>query len=146
MTTLIWLHEDALSKHHPIFDHVDNDYKAFHIWDNDYFKQVDYGYNRLQFIYEAMSDLPFDIYSGNITDIITNLADTFQSTTLLVPETPNQFIQEKLSVLNKKLTITYIPDDDFIPKSSHIVEKRFFRFWNKIKKKAFLIDGKSDSE
>ena len=74
------------------------------------------------------------------------MADTFQSTTLLVPETPNQFIQEKLSVLNKKLTITYIPDDDFIPKSSHIVEKRFFRFWNKIKKKAFLIDGKSNSE
>ena len=94
MTSLIWLHEDSLRDTHPVFNHVAGDYHAFFIWDNEYFKQVDYGFNRLSFIYEAMSDLPFTIYEGEIASVISELATEFSSNQLYVANTPNRMINE----------------------------------------------------
>ena len=140
MTTLIYLHEDACRKTHPIFS-IDTDVYVFFIWDYRYFKNTDYGYNRLQFIYEAMSSLPFDIYDGDTVDVISTLIDQYEAKKLLIPQTPNGLIKDNMNALTHKIKINYINDDPFIKHSSHIVEKRFFKFWNKIKNKAFTHNG-----
>ena len=135
MTSLIWLHEDSLRDTHPVFNHVAGDYHAFFIWDNEYFKQVDYGFNRLSFIYEAMSDLPFTIYEGGIASVIGELATDFFSNQLFVSKTPNRTINEILQPLNQHFDIHIVPDDPFIDGLDGVVEQRFFRYWNKAKKR-----------
>ena len=140
MTTLIYLHEDACRETHPIFN-IDEDIYAFFVWDNTYFRKTDYGFNRLQFIYETMSSLPFDIYEGETTEVITKLIDKYQANKILIPQTPNRLIKENMKALSSSVEINYINDDAFVTNSNHIVEKRFFKFWNKIKNKAFTHNG-----
>ena len=135
MTSLIWLHEDSLRDTHPVFNRVDGDYHAFFIWDNDYFKKVDYGFNRLSFIYEAMSDLPFTIYEGQIESVISELATEFSSNQLYVASTPNRMINEILQPLKNHFDIHSVPDDPFVDGLDGVVEQRFFRYWNKAKKR-----------
>tara|TARA_A100001015_G_scaffold77771_1_gene86332 strand:+ start:1034 stop:1465 length:432 start_codon:yes stop_codon:yes gene_type:complete len=140
MTTLIWLHEDALRLDHPVFNDIAENYVAFFIWDNIYYKEMDYGFNRLSFIYEVMSDLPFDIYEGRIQDVILEMLDHFNADRILIPQTPNRVIKNYLSALKVPIEVGYVADEAFVPMVGQTVEKRFFRFWNKIKKNAFLLD------
>ena len=54
---------------------------------------MDYGFNRLSFIYEVMSDLPFDIYEGRIQDVILEMLYHFNADRILIPQTPNRVIK-----------------------------------------------------
>ena len=136
MTPLIWLNEDCLTDNHPVFKQAGSSAVAFFIWDTDYFQAMDYGYNRLLFIYEAISSLPFDIYDGKINDVLMALFSHYQTDQLWVPKTPNQYIQNECDGLAKQYQLTMVPDHPFITGAEHIIETRFFRYWNKIKKKA----------
>ena len=143
MTSLIWLHEDALRMTHPVFTAAEHNYTAFCIWDNDYFKDMNYGFNRLSFIYEAMSDLPHNIYKGPIEKTILELAKEVNSQSLYVPFSPNHVIKQHLISLEKKLTIKVVKDEPFVDCNPTNIDKRFFRYWNKIKKYALQDDTKS---
>ena len=140
MTNLIWLHEDAMRETHPILDISNNSYPFF-IWDNDYFKKINYGFNKLTFIYEVMSSLPYDIYDGSIIDTIIKLKEKYNSSSLFIPQTPNIYIKQYCHELKSIIKTETIPDEPFIKNKPSIVDKRFFKYWNKIKPKALSRNG-----
>jgi hypothetical protein len=142
MTTLYWMHDEALRLSHPASVQAGEDSHQFFIWDDDYLQLMDYGFHRLHFIYEAVCALNIPIYKGNTQEVIADLAHMHDCTELYCADTPNQALQHIMHNIAEDMQVIRIADDAFVELSKHPELKRFFRYWNKAEKLALLRDGK----
>ena len=140
MTDLVWLHEDALTTDHPLFEAAAADCRIVFIWDEGYLEQMDYGFKRLLFIYETLLELPCEILKG---DFETCLGECLQqgSGRLLVPATPNPALREVIDRLGQSFPIEVVDAQPFVPISGEPDLRRFFRYWNKARKLAMQPGG-----
>ena len=138
---LIWLHEDALRVDHPLFSQAINAPACF-IWDDAYMAEMGYGFKRRVFIYETLLELPVDIYVGPIAETLKNLAQKYGTSLILTGKTPNPLLKEQMNVLRADTEVTAIADSAFVQIDAKPELKRFFKYWNKAKKQAFLYDGR----
>lgn len=134
---LIWLHEDALRADHPLFGEA-GDAPACFIWDDAYMARMGYGLKRRVFIYETLLELPVAIYAGPIVATLQKLAHA----QIVTGQTPNPVLKGMMDELRAGLKVTTISDDAFVKMDAQPELKRFFKYWNKAKKKAFLCDGR----
>ena len=135
--TLIWVHEDMLRADHPAF-HAAEGAGAVFVWDDAYFDQMDYGLNRRVFIYETLLELPVDIYRGDTGAVLRH----FMPQTILTGKTPNPRLKAIMADLRATGAVTTIADAAFVQLGDAVPLKRFFRYWNKARKLAFLPDGR----
>jgi hypothetical protein len=134
---LIWVHEEALRLSHPVFKAVPNGTKAIYVWDDDYFRQANYSLKRLIFIYETLCELPVDIIHGNTLDVIRELAPP----TLYIPATNNPLIVNIIASLEAIVPVKVVEDEAFAAIKKPSEFRRFFQYWNKAEKTAFLHNG-----
>ena len=139
MSALVWLHEDALRADHPVILQAGEDCEVVYIWDEDYFKTMDYGFKRLVFIYETLCELPVTIYKGKTAQVLTELIDEKQAEKLFIPATPNPALQKKIEAISDKVAIKLIEDVPFVSLSKAPGLGRFFRYWNKARKMAMQV-------
>jgi deoxyribodipyrimidine photolyase len=144
MTDLVWLHEDALRADHPVFAHAGLEAQACFIWDENYLKRMQYSFKRLVFIYESLCELPLDIYQGDTIDVLVTLTDEYNSNAVFVAQTPNPELKHLVQSLQRRLAVNVIADEPFITLNQQPELKRFYRYWNKVKKLAMRPVGKSD--
>ena len=133
---IIWLHEKALRKSHPVFSMASEKTKIIHVWDNNYYKSKSYSFKRLVFIYETLCDLPVKIIFGNTLEIISFI----NPCKVFVPHTVDTEINILCDKLRKDFRIEIIKDHAFSLVSNSYEFKRFFKYWNKAKKTAFLAN------
>ncbi|MFT6105992.1 MAG: hypothetical protein ACJA0S_000692 [Rickettsiales bacterium] len=134
---LIWLHEDSLRLSHPIFKVAPSNCEAIFIWDDEYLQQKNYSLKRLVFLYETLCELGINIFHGNTFQIL----ESQNAKIIYVPSSPNPWIKsicEKLSV-NKNMI--FVDDEPFVCENSDRDFKRFFPYWKKIEKSAFMVNG-----
>jgi hypothetical protein len=136
-TPLIWLHEEALRLSHPVFHSTPNGLRAIYIWDDAYFRQANYSLKRLIFIYETLCELPVDIIHGNTLDVVRELAPS----TLYIPATNNPLIIHIMNSLEAIVPVTVVEDEAFVVIKKPGEFRRFFQYWNKAEKSAFLHNG-----
>ena len=134
---LIWLHEDALRADHPLFGEA-GDAPACFIWDDAYMARMGYGLKRRVFIYETLLELPVEIYAGPMVETLQKLAPAH----IITGKTPNPVLKNMMDELRVGLKVTAVPDDAFVQMDAQPELKRFFKYWNKAKKKAFVYDGR----
>lgn len=134
---LLWLHEEALSMTHPIFKTAPHGTKAVFIWDDDYFRQAHYSLKRLVFIYETLLELPIDILYGNTQSVIRECAPS----ALYIPATVNPSLKEIIRSLEEIACVHVVQDDPFVTLKKPMEFRRFFQYWNKAQKTAFLPNG-----
>lgn len=139
---LIWLHEDALRVNHPLFGQAINAPACF-IWDDAYMAEMGYGLKRRVFIYETLLELPVEIYVGPIVETLKNLTQKYGTSLILTGKTPNPLLKEQMEALRVDAKVTTIADSAFVQIDAQPDLKRFFKYWNKAKKKAFLYDGRN---
>lgn len=140
-TPLIWLHEEALRITHPVFKAAPEGTKAVYVWDDNYFRQANYSLKRLIFIYETLCELPVDIIHGTTLDVVRELTPS----TLYIPTTNNPLIVTIIDSLKAAFPAAAVEDEAFanIKKPSEF--RRFFQYWNKVEKTAFLQNGGVDA-
>ena len=138
---LIWVHEEALRMTHPLFKAAPERTKAIYVWDDDYFRAVNYSLKRLIFIYETLCELPIDIIRGNTLDVIRELAPP----ALYIPATNNALILNIIESLEAAFPVTVVEDETFVVIKKPIEFRRFFQYWNKAEKTAFLQNGGADA-
>lgn len=138
-TKLIWLHEDCLRATHNLFSAAATA-KAVYIWDDAYMDAMHYGLKRRVFIYESLCELPVEIYAGETIATLTALATNADE--IITGKTPNPALKEIMQSLRTGRKVTAIADDPFVQTDSPPELKRFFKYWNKAKKSAFLCDGR----
>lgn len=140
MSEFIWLHEDALTECHPAFSDTDCD--SVFIWDQDYFTQMDYGFQRLVFIYEKLCQMKTHIYRGATVSTLIQLAADKNIQNIRVPFSPNPKRQAMIDeLLAQGFNVKVIHEKPFVTLKKEPDLKRFFRFWNRARKKALSPNG-----
>lgn len=134
---LIWVHDKALNKHHPVLQTQSADDHAIFIWDDHYFRRRSYTLKRLVFIYETLCQMPVDIIKGDTLDVINTLApariQTFFSADSQIKALTQQLSQQYQLDIISAAPFVQLPETGPL--------KRFFKYWHKAKKTAFLTDG-----
>lgn len=144
MKELVWLHEDALRLTHPVLDGGDG--MAVFVWDEDYFLRMGYGFQRLVFIYETLCEMGVQVYRGETVETLVGLLEQYSLESLRVPFSPNPELGEIVVALEKKgVGVEVVPDQPFAHLRKEPDLKRFFRYWNKARKTAMLVDGGVDA-
>ena len=131
--SLVWVHEDAITLDHSVFDAAGPDAQPVFIWDTDEHDRRGYSLKRRVFIYECAQDLNITIYVGNPLDVLTALAE---GETIYAAGSPDLYILEIISDLREAQNVVIID----APRLAHIPADtdtgRFFRFWNRAKNSA----------
>ena len=141
MSELVWLHEDALRADHPAIQAAGDTARVCFIWDEAYLQKMDYGFKRLVFIYETLCELPVSIYKGDTVASLTELVRETGADRIYLPETPNPELLDFVARLKRDFEIKIVSDTPFITISRQPDIKRFFRYWNKVKKLAIQKHG-----
>lgn len=141
MTTLVWVHEDMMRAGHPAL-HQNPAAPAYFIWDTAYFAAADYSLKRQVFLYECLCDMPLEIIVGDTQNVLRQLAAHHGATQIITGKTPNPELKTTMQGLRTTTKVTPVADEAFVQLDNVPELKRFFRYWNKAKKRAFLPDGR----
>jgi hypothetical protein len=136
---LIWLHEETLRLNHPVFSAAPKDSKAVFIWDDAYLRKLDYSLKRLVFIYETLCEMQLEILSGDIVNVIKEIAPSC----LYIPATNKPHILSIIEDLKSAAKIELVADENFVSISKPVEFSRFFKYWKSAQKSAFSLNGRS---
>ena len=127
---IVWLHEDALSTQHPVLHGTNEADLVCFIWDDDYLAEMEYGFQRLVFIYETYakwkSICSVEIPWRHCSNRLEESADTIR-----VPESPNPTIQANIDALRYTLKVEVVPDEPFVILSVHKSSSVFYVLENR---------------
>jgi len=138
-TALILLHEEALRTNHPVFLTAPPQTKSLFIWDDHYFREVNYSLKRLVFIYETLCEMPIEILQGETFTVIKDLGPEV----LYVPTTNNPRICALIKSLECLTKVERVDEERFVTCKKPSDFKRFFQYWKRAEKTAFLKNGTS---
>ena len=144
MADLIWLHDGALRRTHPIFAMAGKGAPALFIWDRDRFAADHVGVRRQLFIYETLAELDVEIYEGDAADLMPRLLAARGADRLLVPASPDPVILKQIADIRQAMsavTVDLIEDTPFVTLTMEPDLGRFFRYWNKARKSALRPHG-----
>jgi hypothetical protein len=144
MVDLIWLHEGALRRTHPIFALAGKGAPALFIWDRDRFAAGHVGVRRQLFIHETLAELDVEIYEGDAADLMPRLLAARGINRLLVPASPDPVILKQIADIRQAMsavTVDLIEDTPFVTLTMEPDLGRFFRYWNKARKSAMRPHG-----
>lgn len=138
---LVWLHEEALRATHPVFNAAPDGTRAVFVWDDDYFRKLDYSLKRLVFIYETLCELPIDIIQGDTKSVIKEISPS----RLYAPATNKPHVLAVMNDLKSIADLKVINDEDFVSIQTPADLKRFFKYWSTAEKTAFFKNGGQDA-
>ncbi len=130
MPNLFWIHEDFLN------DQITAQFDGckFFVWDEEYFKTMNYSFKRLVFIYETLTEMQCEIYRGKTCDVIFELAQQNNLKEICCGVTPNPHLQKFMQELSKNLQVKLVNLPDFVVLSKQPSLRRFFNYWNVARK------------
>ena len=135
MTDLIWIHDEALRADHPVFE---GGGQAVYIWDNAYYDDIHAGFKQRGFIYEALMNLPVDIYEGPTIETLAALAE---GRSIRTASTPNPYLKSRIADLRKTHDVRLVDEEVFAHLKGKPDLRRFFKYWNKAKSSAMQMNG-----
>ena len=144
MADLIWLHEGALRRTHPVFAMAAPGTPALFIWDDDRFAAAHVGTRRRIFILETLEELGVDLVDGDAAGLMPRLVAAHGTTRLLMPASPDPVLLRQAVEIRQALPdlkVEMVDDTPFVslPKEPDLA--RFFRYWNKARKTALRPHG-----
>lgn len=138
---IIWLHDKALSQAHPALDERNESTRVIHVWDDAYYQGRSYSLKRLVFIYETLCELPVEIIHGNTIEVLQSL----RPDKIIIPYTADTVIKKLSDDLSKVTEVEIVKEKPFVAVAEDEAFKRFFKYWNKAKNTAFLINGEDNA-
>ena len=133
---LVWVHDDAISRDHPVFERA-GEADAVFIFDTDYYRERGYSLKRLVFIMECVKDAGFEVKEGRFADILRELAPT----ELFTARTPNPHYTSVIAELREHMPVTVVKERPFATLDREPDLRRFFRYWKRAKKSVMKPDG-----
>ena len=131
MTTILWVHEDALRSNHPAYSGFDLATAGCFVWDDAYLQKMNYGRKRLVFIYETVCELNIPIYRGDTVSILKELAQNQGADEVRMAETPNPELNKVARDLSEVMKVHVESDESFVALEREPSLKRFFGYWKK---------------
>lgn len=139
---IIWVHEDALSLDHPVMAAAGANAQPVFIWDTHNHDALGYSLKRRVFIFECALDLDIPIYAGTPQSILREVAN---GRAIYAATSPDPYIMRVLVDLQKDHEVVPVDARPFASIASDVDTRRFFRFWNHVKKTAMLSTQELDA-
>ena len=134
---LILLHEEALRMTRPVFSAAPNGTKTVFIWDDSYFRQMNYSLKRLVFIYETLCEMPMDILRGEPLNVIKELAPSC----VYIPSSNNPLVCSMMRELKRVAQVEVVEESPFVKIKKPTDFMRFFQYWKKAERTALMKNG-----
>ena len=134
---LILLHEESLRMTHPVFHASPNGTRVIYVWDDAYVQRTAYSLKRLIFIYETLCELRVDIFRGDTRSTLQEINPSL----VYIPRTNNPLLLEMIDSVREVVSVEMVADEVFVHLKKPMESKRFFQYWSKAEKTAFLHDG-----
>jgi hypothetical protein len=134
---IICLHEDALRSTHPVFKAAPANARVIHIWDDTYLRSASYSLKRLVFMYETLCALPLEILRGDTLEILRNC----NASALYIPAAINPVFKSIIDAVSREIKVMVVADEPFVTIAKPSDFTRFFQYWGKAEKSAFLHNG-----
>jgi hypothetical protein len=139
MSSLIWVHNDALRRDHPVFAAAPDDARAVYVWDKGDFARRDWSLKRCVFLLECLSEMQVEIIEGELLSTL----DGTGASIIYTAATPDPHYRDMISNLETQTQI--VSDKRFATLPDGADKTRFFRYWNKVRKSALSPTQKSET-
>ncbi len=129
MPSLIWFNEDSLNpEHQMVKDYADA--PKVYVFDVPYLQTQNIAKHRIQFIYEALLEIPLiQIYKGETVAALWQLVEDLAISEVVTTETPNHMIKGWQDELKKSVDLVTYPE--MFPVTDDSSPRRFSRYWRK---------------
>jgi hypothetical protein len=129
MTALIWFNEDGVNPEHQMVQDY-GDAPRVYVFDLPYLQEWQISKHRVQFIYEALLEIPeIRIFKGETVAVLKSLVNELGISEIVTTETPNHMIKGWQSELRRDVkVVTYAEDYPVVDAGS---PRSFSRYWNK---------------
>ncbi len=139
---LLWMHHYALCADQINDQSLASVSACIYVWDNQYFRHLNYSLNRLVFIYETLCELPVEIIQGDMISVLTARPESI----IYVAETRDEVIQRAISVLQEEKQVIPFAERPFI-NAPHTKDcTRFSSYWRQVESIALTSDGGFDDK
>ena len=135
--TLVWMHHYALSENivdYPPFTSLS---ACIFVWDDNYFRNLNYSLKRLVFIYETLCELPVEIIQGDMISVLAARPESI----IYVAESQDKFIHKAIQVLQETKQLIQLAEKPFINTTQSKDHIRFSAYWRQVESMALSIDG-----
>ena len=126
---LFWVHEDALSMDHPMFERFQPGDAVCFVWDDEHLESMGYGFQRLVFVYETICEMGIQVYRGSTVRTLNDLAHAHEASVLCVPHSLNPALQQQMASLEQELTVEVVRSEPFASLDKAPNLRRFFAYW-----------------
>ena len=130
MSAIIWVHADALSRDHPVFEAAPSGARAMYIWDAEDVARRGWSLKRCVFVLECLAEMGVDIVTGRTAEVLAAIS----ADDIFTAATPDPARLSAISGLGEKITVVSEPRFTTVPADADM--GRFFRYWNKAKRDA----------
>ncbi|MCR9254864.1 MAG: hypothetical protein NXI16_02075 [Alphaproteobacteria bacterium] len=131
MTTLVWLHDDALR--------IPPDLRgqpALYVFDDETIRARHYGLKRIGFIYETLLTLPVEIRRGPTVETVLEIARREGAEAIALTGTPCPHLTATIEQVKARYPVRMIEPTPFVVPHKKLDLKRFSRYWHKVKDQA----------
>ena len=133
MSDLVWVHDAALRRSHPVFQAADGTAKAVYIWDESYLRDSRIGFNRMAFVLEALDLMAVEVHEGDTVQTLKKLCEAWGINQVVVALSPCPHLNRLINQVKTFITVTVVPDILFSPVQVDRPATRFFSYWNQVK-------------
>jgi len=131
MTTLYWMHDDALA--------IPADfagYPALFVFDDETIRYRHYGLKRIGFIYETLLTLPVEIRRGPTVETVREVAARVGAADIATMRSPCPRLRAQIDSLGRSIEVRLLEPKPFVVPQGKLDLKRFSRYWHKVKDEA----------
>ena len=136
VSATVWVHHDALSRAHPVFERAGEGTRAIFVFDPDDYRARGWSLKRLVFVVECVESMGAEIIEGPLLDTLASIDGP-----LLTARTPDLYYREVIEAVRRSRDITVVRERPFATVGDTADLKRFFRYWKKAKKSAMNPHG-----
>lgn len=140
MKTIVWVNGDGLSPYNPALA-ANPGAPAVFVFDDALLDEWQIGLKRIVFLYESVLELPVSIRRGDVATEVAAFALEHGATRIVTSESVSPRFVATCKAISKKMPtgsrLEVVKVEPFVEVSGRLDLKRFSRYWQAVKDKAF---------
>ncbi len=128
MTSIVWVHGDALSPYNPAL-RAHPAVPALFVFDDQLLEEYAISLKRIMFIYECLLELPVSIRRGDVAAEVLAFAAEHRAAQVITTPSPSPRFEAIVRTIERVLPVIQVADEPFLDYDGFLDLKRFSRYW-----------------
>ncbi|MEM8781462.1 MAG: hypothetical protein AAGE65_01280 [Planctomycetota bacterium] len=140
--TMLWVHDEMLRP-----GVLRPGEPACFVFDEQWVRDAGISLKRLVFIAECLEQMPgVEVRRGDVIEELSDFAEEHAVTTIRTQVTPLPRLRSQIDRLGERFELEFFHEPAFVVLPGRVDLKRFSRYWNKAKKRAFTPTAEQETD